>query len=400
MCFTFSTNVGSTRRRKSLASSKSSTTSSSGSQTSAIPTPPSAEWISQDRLAKPYRHNDTARQEEGAEAPPEVFCGLRTDKAAVGKRTGRNRLSRQRRLQDDTAQWSSLRRESPSPTESEIDRQWEDRRRRPRPRGWVGPSMVPSIVLSSSISVAASATKQEQRRDSFFHPSTRDQHTSLTDRDAHLAADFQRLEPSSTAPIDVSWKSPRLDRETAPGFRKVSYPLRRVTSTSRSQSSSSSSSSNPSTTSTAATDPPSPKSTNAPRPPHDTNPSTSIIPHSSCPTLATSFNAMVIHHLRNHWPPPTASSDVLTREELLALIHARLRRLPTDVGREWVSVHDSEEDFIERRALIVAQGVRRDLVFEIGERLRRRERREREALEEREFRDTAKAALRFENVGR
>lgn len=65
------------------------------------------------------------------------------------------------------------------------------------------------------------------------------------------------------------------------------------------------------------------------------------------------------------------------------------------MGRERWSIHDSEEDFIERRALVVAQGVRRDLKLEMRERERRGERELRDAAEEREFRIAAEAALRY-----
>lgn len=56
-----------------------------------------------------------------------------------------------------------------------------------------------------------------------------------------------------------------------------------------------------------------------------------------------------------------------------------------------MSIHDSEEEFIERRALVVAQGVRRDLVREMERVVGR---------EEREFRNAAEAELRFADGGR
>lgn len=65
-----------------------------------------------------------------------------------------------------------------------------------------------------------------------------------------------------------------------------------------------------------------------------------------------------------------------------------------------MSIHDSEEDFIERRALVVAQGVRRDLIFEMGEKREKEERERRREGEEMEFREAAERALRWSGGGR
>lgn len=63
-------------------------------------------------------------------------------------------------------------------------------------------------------------------------------------------------------------------------------------------------------------------------------------------------------------------------------------------------MYDSEEDFIERRALVVAQGVRRDLIQEMGERRRAEERELRREEEERELRRDVETALRYAGGGR
>lgn len=365
MCFTLSTVAGSSRRPKSTTSSGDSTISSIDSRPHPVLGPPSAEWFTRDKPAKSHRHHGAPRQEEDQQALSGTFGELvaRNGQAAVDQRRPRNRLSRQHKRQVDTAERSSPLRQVQSPTDSEMDRQWHEQHTNSRPRGCIGPSMAPSAPPSSLISIAASTTQPEPAKESFLTPSPRPQQIPWT------ASEIQES------------KEPRINLytdEKYPALRKRTDSLRQRAPASLSQSSSSSSSSSstttPSTPSTEATDSPS-------APP--------------CPTFATTFNSMVIHHLRTNWPTPTAKIDILTREEVLSLIYARLKRTPTGVGRERWSVHDSEEDFIERRALVVAQGVRRDLKLEMREKERRGERLLREAVEEREFREVAVAALRY-----
>jgi hypothetical protein len=71
---------------------------------------------------------------------------------------------------------------------------------------------------------------------------------------------------------------------------------------------------------------------------------------------------MALHHLRRHWPRSNNENDTTTREELFGLIARHLSYLDVEVGRRRYSRADTEEDFIERRALIVAQEVRRELI--------------------------------------
>jgi hypothetical protein len=85
---------------------------------------------------------------------------------------------------------------------------------------------------------------------------------------------------------------------------------------------------------------------------------------------------MVLHHLRRRWPLDNDS----TRDEVLAMVEKRLKRLPVDAGRERFSRNDEEQDFIERRALVVAQGVRRDLVRDMEAKAARRAERARVRL--------------------
>ncbi|KAE9988276.1 hypothetical protein EG328_011649 [Venturia inaequalis] len=394
MCLTFSTVVGSSRCSKTTTSSydnSKSSKSSIGSKLDPEPAPSSAEWISSGTTSTSHSHHDATRQEEGQSALSEIEHDLMmgTHQAVVNRRP-RNRLSRQPRRQVNKPQQTSPLGQVQNPTDSEMDRQYQEEHASRRPHGRLGRSKAPSDTPSPLISIATSTKQPEPEKKSIFTPSPRAQHASWMDKNPQLAAELREIQP--TKKPRVKFSSPTLDtRGKCPGVKKSVYFLDNRTAPSPTQTSSSSAS-DLSTTSTEATDPPSPR-------PSTTLPLQNQHPK-NCPTFATTFNTMVIHHLRTHWPQPHAPLDIPTREEVLSLIYARLKRLPMGVGREKVNVYDSEEDFIERRALVVAQGVRRDLIQEMGERRRAEERELRREEEERELRRDVETALRYAGGGR
>ncbi|TLD38631.1 hypothetical protein E2P81_ATG01174 [Venturia nashicola] len=380
MCFTFSTVVGSSRRSKSTTSSYDSSISSISSIVSKldpVPAPSSAEWMSSGTGSGFHSHHDADRLEgQLALSETEHDLMMTTHQAVVDQRP-RNRLSRQTRRQGDTAQRTSPLRPVQSPTDLEMDRQYQAHANL-RPHDWVGPCIAPTVPPSPLISLGTSTRQQEPGKKSYFTPSSRPQHTSWMDKNPQPAADLREIQPNTKPCIDISSPTLNINKKRS-AARTTNDSIHQKSPLSPSQTStSSSSSSTPSIISTEATDPLSPRPT--------TTTQTSPTPPMGCPTFATTFNTMVIHHLRTQWPHPTSPLDIPTREEVLSLIYARLKRLPTSVGRDRVSVHDSEEDFIERRALVVAQGVRRDLIRDMGV---RREK------EERELKRDVEAARRY-----
>lgn len=54
------------------------------------------------------------------------------------------------------------------------------------------------------------------------------------------------------------------------------------------------------------------------------------------------------------------------------MVEKKLGHLPTSAGRQQFSTRDTEHDFVERRALIAAQGVRRDLIRDMEAKAARR----------------------------
>lgn len=289
----------------------------------------------------------------------------RTHLAAKNKRA-RNRLSRQQRQQGSTSQ------------QAPYTQQWSES----IPSGSFHHSTSRLTVAaashlslpSPSISTSISALRED---DSFVappSPASRQQHASWMVRNPQLAEDFQEIQTSR-------------NHHAAPEEHlAVRHRTRPSNKAPTSPSQSSNTSSTPVSPSTVATDPPSPS------PAPQVAPATLPPPPqmSQIQTFHTTFNSMVIHHLRLRWP----AGDDITREEVLSMIQRRLRHTPTSVGRERMSMNDSEEDFIERRALVVAQGLRRDLIEEMNGRRAQAERDLKRAKAERELGRHAERAWR------
>jgi hypothetical protein len=74
------------------------------------------------------------------------------------------------------------------------------------------------------------------------------------------------------------------------------------------------------------------------------------------PPSRDAFNAKVLSYLRQH-----LIYDAHGRDELLTLAERRLWHMNELVGRERSDYWETDEDFIERRALVVVQYLRMEV---------------------------------------